>query len=201
MATLTFMAGSGSTLYGLSTSGVGFYGNDGFGYAVTVGEYQGTTYITNSNGTNQGPACDNIKFTHLNSGIYHTGVTEHLRGIPNAYATLAVRLTDSSSITTQNTRLYIYDRINKDNGPSGVTCKIAELIHPWSSPVPTGSGSTAWVTGNGSSAYLTLSNNPGLSGIMAGASTQHDWYIAMTASPDSVGSKTQFGVWFQTEFI
>jgi hypothetical protein len=201
MATLSFLAGSGTNLYGLSTSGIGFYGDNGFGYAVTVGEYNGTTYITNSNGTNQGPACDNIEYIHPNSGIYHTGVAVHLRGIPNQYATLNVRLTDSSSVSTQNTYLYIYDRNNRDNGPSGVTCQVAELIHPWTTPSPTGSGSVSWVTGNGSSAYLTLSNSPGLSGLISGAAVQHDWYIALSASPTSVGSKTQFGLWFQTEFI
>lgn len=201
MATLTFQAGSGTTLYGLSTSGIGFYGADGFGYAVSVGEYNSTTYITNSNGTNQGPVCDNIKYSHPNSGVYSTGITANLRAIPNTFATINVRLVDSTSIQTQNTRLYIYDRSNRDSGPSGVTCKIAELIHPWASPAPTGSGSVSWVNGNGSSSYLTLSNSPGLSGFSAGAASQHDWYIAMTASPDSVGSKTQFGMWFQTEFI
>jgi hypothetical protein len=32
-------------------------------------------------------------------------------------------------------------------------------------------------------------------------STRHDWYIALSASPDSIGSKTDFGLYFTLEYL
>jgi hypothetical protein len=32
-------------------------------------------------------------------------------------------------------------------------------------------------------------------------STRHDWYVAMSASPDSIGSKTQYGLYFTLEYL
>jgi len=31
--------------------------------------------------------------------------------------------------------------------------------------------------------------------------TRHDWYIALSASPDSIGSKTDFGLYFTLEYL
>lgn len=61
-------------------------------------------------------------------------------------------------------------------------------------------------TVGGSGIIVPLSDSPGPSGIYAqdgndGASaTQHDWYIACSASPNTIGSKTQFGLRFSLEY-
>ena len=32
-------------------------------------------------------------------------------------------------------------------------------------------------------------------------STRHDWYDALSASPDSIGSKTNYGLYFTLEYL
>lgn len=193
MAQISFYAGEGFQINNLAGSGLGFYGG-GFGYSVPVGEYQDTTFITNANGTAQGPQVDNIKFLNNNSGIVNgasSGV--HLRAIPNYLATLKINFNHNSPVKTQNVMARIYDRNNINNDPSGVTFKVAELVHPDQTQTLNGSGSNAWVTLHGSGSMLQLTSSPGLSGLRPNGaetmSTDHDWYLAITGSPDSVGSK------------
>jgi hypothetical protein len=66
MATISFYT-DGNQIGG--GSGLGFYGDAGFGASVAVGAYQGRTFITNSTGTAQGPQGDNIKYVNPGSGI------------------------------------------------------------------------------------------------------------------------------------
>lgn len=200
--TVSFLGANGSTLVNLAGSGIGFFGSNGFGYAVQIGSYQDRMYITNANGTNQGPEISNFKYTHPNSGIYgQLGASYYLRQLPNSLCPLNIRIQSDSPIQTQNGRVYIYDRSNVNNGPSGVTCQIFECIRPFSGPTPTGSGSSSWVNAAGTGTFLSLSNSPGLSGIVGGSATQHDYYLGISSSPNTIGSKTQFGLLFQIEYI
>lgn len=189
----------------LNGSGLGFYGSS-FGSSVEVGAYQDTTWITDGNGTSQGPQVDNVKWTHPNSGSINGAASKALTDIPNHLATLNIRFTHTSAVRTQNAKLRIYDRSNINNNPSGVTCKVAEIIHPSTTQTGTlGSGDSSWETPTGSSAIMDLVASPGMSGLRQnGSSTsemRHDWYVAISPSPDSIGSKTQFGLYFQTEYL
>lgn len=207
MADISFFADTFG-VQNLGGSGIGFYGA-GFGSSVEVGEYQETTFITNSNGTAQGPQINNITWTHANSGeINGAGLSKVLTAIPNYLATLNIRFTHGSAVRTQNAKLRIYDRSNINNAPSGVTCKVAELIHPDTVQNNNGSGDTSWATPQGSSVVMSFADSPGLSGEYAGNgtgstvnSTRHDFYAAISASPDSIGSKTQFGLYFELEYL
>jgi len=205
MATVSFHAGSLFTIDNLSGSGLGFYGA-GFGNSVAVGAYQDTTFITNSNGTTQGPQVDNIKFKDSASGIINSassGVA--LTAIPNYLSTLNIRFTHTSAVKTQNAKLRIYDRTSVDNPASGVTTKVAELIHPDTVQNNNGSGDTSWNTPTGSSVIMDLVASPGISGQRPNGSettaTDHDWYTAISASPDSIGSKTLYGLYFECEYL
>ena len=204
MATLAFYAGEDFNINNLSGSGLGFYGG-GFGYSVPVGEYQDSTFITNSTGTAQGPQVDNLKYYSDTSGIVNgasSGVA--LTAIPNYLSTLNIRFTHSSAIRTQNVKFRVYDRSSINNDPSGVTCKVAELIHPDTNQTNNGSGDTSWVTVHGSDTILDLVASPGVSGERPNGSstsaTQHDWYLAITASPDSIGSKL-FAGYVELEYL
>ena len=175
-------------------SGIGFFGSAGFGSSVAVGEYQSSTYITNSNGTIQGAEINNVKYVHPNSGLSGSS-TLALKNIPNYKATLNVRFTSTTAVKTQNAQIRVYDRSNINNDASGVTTKVAEIIHPSTSEVGLlGSGTT-----------LSLASSPGSSGLSpSGSNTidaRHDWYLALSASPDSIGSKTQYGLWIQLEYL
>lgn len=206
MATFKFMANAPSlfTINTLSGSGLGFFGST-FSDSVPVAEYQTTTYITNGNGTTQGPQTNNIKWVNSASGIVNSSTSGiPLLSIPNYLSTLIIEFEHTSPVRLQNTKLYIYDRSNINNPPSGVLCKVAEIIHPDLVQVPNGSGSPQWLTPIGS-AYMTLTPSPGTSGLYpngpATVDTLHRHHIALTASPTSVGSKTQFGLYVSTEYL
>ena len=207
MASIDFYADS-FAVQNLSGSGLGFYGSS-FGASVNVGEYQTTTFITNGNGTTQGPQVNNVKYVNSMSGIVGSATSGILlTSIPNYLATLNIRFTHSSAVQVQNAKLRIYDRSGINNPASGVTTKVAELIHLGETQTNVGSGDTTWVTPAGSSIIMDLSPSPGLSGTLAGNGTnstasasRHDWYTVISASPDSVGSKTLYGLYVSLEYL
>ena len=207
MASIDFYGGEWGTI-DLNGSGLGFFGNSGFGSSVEVGEYQDATHITDGNGLTNGGQVTNVKWSHANSGTLDGPNTYALQDIPHRLATLNIRFTHTSAVKTQNAKLRIYDRSAINNDPSGVTCKVADI---WGHPHPTaetanqGSGDSSWNTPKGSGVIMDLVASPGNSGQRPnGANTteiRHDWYVAMSASPDSIGSKTQFGLYVECEYL
>ncbi len=208
-AAINFYAGQDFGINNLSGSGLGFYGDSGFGASVSVGSYQGRTFITSSAGTSQGPEVDNIKYTNPGSGILgQAGSGIGLKAIPNYLATLKIAFTNDTAVKVQNAKAYIYDRTSINNDPSGVTCKVAELIHPDLTQTATGSGDDTWLTPHGSSVVVDLANSPGVSGFYAAngltslwLDTVHEWHLALSASPDSIGSKDKFGLYVSLEYF
>ena len=209
MATISFYS-DGNQIGG--GSGLGFYGDAGFGASVAVGAYQGKTFITNSTGTAQGPEGDNIKYVNAGSGILGAvGSGIGIDAIPYTQASLQIKFTHTSTVRVQNPELRIYDRSNIANAASGVTTKVAEICHPWATQTPVTAGSGVndgkWYTPAGSSTTFSLSPSPGPTGVYVGngnstySSTVHDWYVAMSASPNSIGSKTQYGLYVSSEYL
>ena len=203
MATISFYAGDAS-LENILSSGIGFYGSSGFGSSVAVGSYQDETYITDSNGATNGGKAKNIKYYNTTSGYANSVSPRHLRTIANGLATLNVRFTHTTGVKTQNVKLRIYDRSSIANPASGVTTKVAELIHPDNNENLVGSGSNTWETPAGTG-FMSLTASPGTSGLRpSGSNTidaRHDWYLALSASPDSIGSKTQYALWVELEYL
>ncbi len=205
MAAISWYANNLQLLPG---SGLGFYGDGGFGASVSVAAWQGRTFITSSNGSYQGAEVNNVKFLNTASGILgQTGSGIPLLTIPNYQSTLNPRFTHTSAIKVQNCNLYCYDRTNINNDPSGVTLMAAELIHPTITQNNTGSGDSTWTSIHGSGQTLSLAPNPGVSGQYSGngsnslwTDTTHDWYLALSASPTSIGSKVNFGAYLSLEY-
>lgn len=208
---IKFLAGQGGTLVEIGTgSGLGFFGST-FGASVQLGSYPDTTYICSSGGTQSGVKANNCKYDGSASGCLWNGTENtHIQRIPNLSGTLNVRFTNDTAVKAQNAKLRIYDRSNIDKGPSGVTCQMAELVHPWSSgldnpAVPLGSGSTGWLVPSGSGVVMDCWASPGSGGVCpSGANTtdtQHDWYFAMSPTPTEIGSKTLFGLYFICEYL
>lgn len=198
---------------------MGLYSDTGFGGSVLVGEYQGRTFITNSAGTTQGSEVDNVKYVNAQSGIIgQAGSGINLLAIPNYQATLRINFNHSSAVTVQNAQIRAYDRSSVNNVPSGVLVKIAELIHPWDTQTPLGSGDDTWIgssanpqtgtlTVGGSGLTVTLANSPATSGAYAGngsdstrSDTNHDWYTVISASPSTIGSKL-FALYVELEYL
>jgi len=236
MATISFFAG-GTAINNISGSGLGFFGGS-FGQSVEINKFQDTTFITNGAGSVQAGATNNIKYSSdilafAPAIVPATG----LKYIPNEKATCNVRFTNATNVKTQNVRLRIFDRANKDYPASGVITRIAEIIHPQVSYGVEGSGdATFWGTsthtgvdaqgtfmsgGNpstrlpagvntvgGSGILVPLAQSPGPSGFYAGdgasntgSYAQHDWYLGITASPGSIGSKTLYGLYVELEYL
>lgn len=207
MAVFTFKANAPNayTIANLSGSGLGLYG-PGFGYSVNVSEYQDTTYITNSTGTDLGPQTNNIKYLNPASGIVNSATSGvSLLSIPNYLSTFIAEFSHSSAVRLQNTRVYVHNRGEAiTNAPFGALFKVAEIIHPSISQLgSTGSGSAVWQSPAGSS-YMTLTPSPGRSGLyLNGPSTTdtiHTHYFALSGSPNSIGSKLS-SFYIETEYV
>ena len=225
-------------------SGLGFFGG-GFGISVPVGEYQSSTYVTNSTGTASGIRCSNIQYSDTvafpNSGckIQNDSTTIGTSGIPNYQAPLNIRFQHDEGVRVQNCKLRIFDRNDITQHASGVTTKVYEIRHPNPTEgVDFGSNigplkfrgvddEHEWIqyVDGVAMADMTMTPGPGPSGLntssdetrlteTAGAyknfistsgnscrATRHDWYVALSASPDSIGSKTDFGLYFTLEYL
>ena len=186
----------------ISSSGCGFFGSGSFGASVPVGEYQGSTYCTNSAGSLQGPALANVKYVHANSGLLNGSTLLNLRAIPNYQSTFEVRITSDDAVQLQNSRLYVTERASTTGNAAGVTIQVAEVDHTGLAQDNVGLGNVAWTSVNGTGAgnFLSLGNSPGLSGGVSGSSVSHSYYVVMSLSPNSIGSKTATAR-FQTEYL
>jgi hypothetical protein len=207
---IRFIAGGGAfPINDLSGSGLGFFASANFGASIAVGQYNQRTFITDATGALQGPEVNNVQYMSPGSGILgQTGAGIGLQSIPNWQSTLNVRFLNDTPVRTQNAKIMIFDRVNTNNPASGVTTKVAQIIHPNPVQGPGGSGDVVWSTFNYATppgTFLALAPSPGTSGFSPnGVNTQdvqHDWYVALSASPDSIGSKTQYGLYASLEYL
>lgn len=209
-AQITFLSGNGiGNIQALSGSGLGFYGSAGFGASVQVGSWQGRTFITDGTGSNQGPEVGNTQYLNSGSGILgQTGSGVALRCFPNWQCPLNIRFTYDTPVQAIDAQVQIYDRYSPNNPASGVTTAVAQVIHPDITQGNLGSGDTTWWFPGGSGVVVPLCPSPGTSGQYAGngsnstrPDTEHDWYLAISASPNSIGSKSQYGLYVTTEYL
>lgn len=203
---ISFWSGQ-NQVQNMGGSGLGFFGA-GWAQSINVGAYQDTTFMTDGAGSIQGPQVANNKWTAHASGAINGAASVELTKIPNYLATVNIRFTNDTAVKVQNNRLRIYDRSDITKAPSGVTTKVYEVIHPDTTQNNNGSGISTWWTqpGLGTASGFVLMDSPGISGhynnrTSTRPDTVHDFYCAISASPDSVGSKSQYSLYFSTEFL
>lgn len=187
----------------LNGSGIGFYGAGGFGTSVSVNAAQDVSYLTNSGGTVNNQQLWNNKWAS-STGVYIPGATGiiNVNNMPNFSTVLNIRASsDGDPVRVQNVYFRAYDRNSINSGPSGVTLKAYETRHTSTSQSDAGSVNASWSTPAGSAVTLQLSNSPGISGLQASggnlaapasalpSATRHDWYLMLSAIPDSIGAK------------
>ena len=194
--TITWYGGDGANQILPAESGnndtLGFFGA-GFGFSIRVGEYNNTSYVTNDDGTTNFGQVPNLRWANVSGAfVASETVATELLEVDNAEATLRITLTTDSNVQTQNASFRAFDRASINNDPSGVTVLAAEINKP--SPSIRGSGDTNWTTIAGSGSTLGLDDQLLASGT-------HEWYIGVTASPNSIGEKTNLGYYFETEFL
>jgi len=196
--TITWAGGGGSPTIQPAASGgfntCGFFGSS-FGFSIRVGEYNQSTFRTNEAGTSDGGTLPNLRYANT-SGAYVGGLStpDELRNIEQYEATLRIRLDTDAPVGTQNSSFRAFDKVNINNNPSGVAIFAAEILKD---PGTYGSGDVSWTQIYGSGSILSLDDH-----ILAWQTgVQHDWYIGLTATPTSIGEKTDIGFYFETEFL
>jgi hypothetical protein len=211
-AAINFYAGQGGgTFTSLNSSGLGFFGAS-FGTSVQVGEYQDSTYISASDGSAPaGPQATNCKYDTVTSGVIINGDGAV---VPSAVAinsgTMNVRFTFDTAVKTQNCELRIFDRTTIANGATGVVTRVCQLSNGGSGVTSSGTSEapashTGWIAPSGSGTTMALLYGAGSGGLSpSGTDTQdtrHDWYLCLSASPNSIGSKEAFGLYVQLEYL
>jgi hypothetical protein len=175
---------------GLNT--IGFYG-PGFGLSVRVGDFNEGTYRTSEDGQTDGSALPNLRWANV-SGAYVAGeiTATHLLEVLNSEATLRIELMTDVAVTTQNGVFRTFDKSSINNPPSGVDVYAAEIRN---TAGPIGSGDSLWIPNLGGSGTVLDVDDKTV------AATTHNWWIALSATPTSIGEKTNFAFYFETEFL
>ena len=149
-----------------------------------------------------------------------------LNNLPNYLCPLNIRFTHSEAVAVQNVKLRIFDRNNINNHASGVTTYVYEARHPSVNASELnlshrGRLENSWYQFDPASGPMTdmiFTSSPGMSGVntvpqdgpsLGGLvydgtqhrSLRHDWYVALSSEPDTVGSKTQYGLYFTLEYL
>lgn len=210
-AAINFYAGQGGgTWVNLNSSGLGFFGAS-FGTSVQVGQYQDSTYITNSTGSAQGPQATNCKYDTVTSGVIINGDSAvDPSGVAINSGTMNIRFTFDSAVKTQNCELRIFDRTNINNGATGVTTQVSQICNGGSGVSSSGTAvppanHSGWIAPSGSGVTVPLLYSAGSGGLSpSGTDTQdtrHDWYVCLSAKPLSIGAKTAYGLYVQLEYL
>ncbi len=218
MNTLTFFAPSGAPARGTvieqlvppgNTSGanhVGFFGAggpQGVPFAVIVNKFQDSTFITNTSGFNMGVAPFGLRASgELNNFKFETTSLANVSGvasillsdIPAESGTLLIRFEPSGSVPvrTQNTLMRTV-LLNSASGVDNVSDIVIGLVIQGFEP---GTDNT-WTKTAGNSAldnrlFLLDHNDTDL---------VHDFFVSLSASPEAVGERNNFGFFFIIEFL
>lgn len=179
MATYTWYLQGGTPTTIDATDIVQFAGA-AFGDPITVGAYNDTTHVESSVGADDssGNTPKNSKFISQGGGtggdsqVDIGGGTVDLDTITTANCPLKINFSHGSSVVTTGHVFYAYDGSTPATGPVDVTFKAAEQ------------GDANWTAAAGSGTPVTITDDT--------TGTSHDYYILLSASPDSVGVKTSF---------
>ncbi|MFA5768356.1 MAG: hypothetical protein WC871_02310 [Bacteroidales bacterium] len=151
-----------------------------FDSAITVSSYNDSTHVESSVGANDsdGNTPNNVKFISATGGTggdsqadWGDG-TEDLDAITDAECTLKITFAHTSAVAVSSHIFYAYDGSTTTEVPTGVTFYAAEQAD------------ANWTNAEGSAAALTVTDSA--------SAESHDFYIAVSASPESVGDKTAF---------
>jgi hypothetical protein len=214
--TVTFLAPSGSPASGLVISSlvpgavsganrIGFFntgGPQGVPFAILLNTYQKRTFVTNANGENLGLApygvvasgrLINHRFVNSASVTVQEQDTVALTDVPEVSGMLLIRFEpDTGTVAAQNTLV----RVVNLNSSSGVV-DITGLVTGINFQGYEVSKDAAWTAIGGS---LASDNRLFLLDRDVEDSV-HDFHIGISASPETIGLRTDWGITFQVEFL
>jgi hypothetical protein len=230
-ANIKDQTGDGELINHSAGSGIGFYGNGfgvsvpvgGKQTTTYVTNSLGTSEGVRLNNTALSVSGDiNTKGTVSVNGT--TAID--LDKLPNYLCPLNIRFTHTEPVRVQNCKLRIFDRNNINNHASGVATYVYEARHPAtvtsiSNLSHRGRSETSWYEFDPVDAMtdMTFTASPGASGKNTNSqdtsptlgyssqggslhdSVRHDWYVALSSEPTTVGSKTNYGLYFTVEYL
>lgn len=189
MATFTWQvyAGAGPAWTDVGANTIVFSGSGGLTTPITVGEWQSETHLGSGDpGTDQCGANHAKNVKYISGTQYDSGSGTETLNDTNLVATectLCIKFTDASSVATSNARFYAFNGTTETDEAVGVEAYAFER----------GVGATSWTQINDDSGNIGGDNTGerlALSDQSAG--TEHYFYLAVSARPETVGSKTQF---------
>lgn len=161
-----------------ATDIIQFAGLGGFNTPIQVGEYNETTHVKSSGGTedSSGNTPNNNKFISQAGGSGGDSEVDigagavDLDTLGNGDAALKINFSDASSVETQNAIVYSYNGSDPATPAVGVDVRLAEI------------GDANWTEAESNANPLALSDQ--------GAATSHDFYVAASVSPTTAGAKS-----------
>ena len=158
------------------------FAKNGFSSAITVDSYQDDTFEELSNGS-VGQELHNIKYINNSQHSVDDGANANLTAtVPAKTKLMQIKLSvDSLSFVTSNTKFFAFDGTTLSNGPSNVHTKVFEYSN------------TSWKNTSGSGAHLVLANQ-------TNSSTNHIWYVCISAKPVEIGDKTAYAFHLQCDY-
>ena len=144
-----------------------------FGHPIQVGSYNDGTHVRTSGGTDKSASNSphNTKYLTSTTMSLNGGASANLSTLTTANSPLKITVSESVNITVTGVKMYAYDGTTTTNAPSGMNVYLAEQ------------GDTSWKLAHGSGNALSLNDQ-------TTAATTHDFYVAISASPTSVGVKS-----------
>ena len=166
-----------------ATDKVSFYGA-AFNDAIEVSSYQDSSHVENSANSEICSTAHlmNTKYIAAGSVDLNAGDGGALgaamptdEGCP-----LLILFGDASSVVTTNTTFWAYDNATDSAVPTGVTFQCFE------------GGNATWTNAEGSGAAMGVADDT--------TAATHMYYLGLSASPESVGVKTDFALKFQLTY-
>ncbi len=154
---------------------------------ITVAAWQTGTHLGDGDpgadqcGSNHVPNVKYISSTEFDGGSGTEALND--TNLVQTECSFRIRFTDASSVVTSSTRLYSYDGTTETTEAVGVEAYAFEQ----------GITASSWAQINDDSGNVG-GDNPGerLDIQDDGASTDHTYYLGVSASPESVGAKSNF---------
>jgi hypothetical protein len=191
-----------------NTSGanhVGFFGAggpEGTPFAVIVDRYQDKTYITNTSGTNLGAdpfglpgSGELINHKYVSSSTVNvSGLGETaLINVTSESGTLLVRFESTvGEVQTQNGIVYTVN-LNASSGVDDVSSVVTNLKVQGYEPTVDSTWTQMAGAGAIDNRLLLLDRNT--------AEVIHDFFVGLSASPETVGERSDFGLFAVIEFL
>ena len=153
---------------------------------IMVGQFQDGTHLGNGDpGADQCGAnhANNVKYVDGTHFILNGGASEILNDT-NLLAdecTMRIHFNHTSAVVVSGVSFYCFDGVTPTNPATGMDVYAFEQ----------GQGNTAWTLLNDASGAVGGSGDA-LALADSASATDHYWYLALSASPESVGGKSAF---------